>query len=150
MRDFYNMNFSDYPSKRIKINGTIDEKPEENSQIILEENTSSNIRYLVVPFHRFTSNNYVIGLPNSEISISDLSNIIYDFYNNKELTLLDLKKLNEDDVWEYITKKTIQKKENPELIIHPKDIMGDKIFMEFLSFYEDESGDLQVTLHLGS
>jgi hypothetical protein len=40
-----------------------------------------------------------------------------NFYNKKELTLLDLKNLDEDDVYDYISEITSDKKENPQFYL---------------------------------
>lgn len=153
MKNFYVSNFDECPKEIIKINGSIDEeyKDDDLTKIIIEENIYSNVvRYLILPFHRFCKNYYTILLSNEKITIKELTDIIYNFYNKKDLTLLDLKNLDNDDVFDYITEITISKKEKPDLIVNPIDIMGDKIFLENISIYEDESGDIQYMLHLGS
>ena len=141
MKNFYLLNYDEYPNKKIRFNGTIDEeyKDDDLTKVIIEKNIYSNVvRYLILPFHRFSKNYYTIILSNETITIKELTDIIYDFYNKKELTLFDLKNLNDDDVYDYITEITISKKENPKLVVNPIDIMG------------DQSGDIQYMLHLGS
>ena len=153
MKNFYLLNYDEYPNQKIRLNGTIDEKYKDDDleKIIIEKNIYSNvIRYLILPFHRFSKNYYTIILSNEIITLKELTDIIYDFYNKKELTLFELKNLNEDDVYDYITEITISKKENPELVVNPIDIMGDKTFLEYITIYEDQSGDIQYMLHLGS
>jgi hypothetical protein len=153
MKNFYLLNFDEYPTEKIKLNGTIEEeyKDDDLTKVIIEKNIYSNvIRYLILPFHRFNKNYHTIILQNETITIKELTDIIYDFYNKKELTLFDLKNLDEDDVYDYITEITISKKENPKLVVNPIDIMGDKTFLEYISIYEDQSGDIQYMLHLGS
>ena len=172
MKNFYLLNFYEYPKEIIKLQGLInkkykdendedDENEEEDddkneneedlTKIVIEKNLYSNeIRYLILPFHRFCKNYYTIILSNEKITIKELTNIIYNFYNKKELTLLDLKNLDDGDVYDYIRNITIAKKENPDLIVNPIHIMGDKKFLENITVYEDESGDIQYMLHLGS
>ena len=153
MKNFYLLNYDEYPNKKIRFNGTIDEeyKDDDLTKVIIEKNIYSNVvRYLILPFHRFSKNYYTIILSNETITIKELTDIIYDFYNKKELTLFDLKNLNDDDVYDYITEITISKKENPKLVVNPIDIMGEKTFLEYITIYEDQSGDIQYMLHLGS
>lgn len=154
MKDFYSLNFNEYPKDRIKLFGLIDEKNDNQDdleKVIIEKNEYSNvIRYLVLPIHRFCYNYKIIMLSNDEITKKDIYSIIYDFYNNTELSLIELKNLNENDCYDYITDMTINKKENHELVVHPIDIMGDKTFIESISIHEDNAGDIQYTLHLGS
>ena len=144
MKNFYLLNYDEYPNKKIRFNGTIDD---DLTKVIIEKNIYSNVvRYLILPFHRFSKNYHTIILQNETITIKELTDIIYDFYNKKELTLFDLKNLNDD----YITEITISKKENPKLVVNPIDIMGEKTFLEYITIYEDQSGDIQYMLHLGS
>ena len=152
MKNFYYLDFDKYPKNRIELSGVIDEEYTDNlTKVVIEENNLSNVvRYLVLPFHRFNKNYHTIMLSNQKITIKELTNIIYNFYNKTELTLLDLKNLNDEDVYDYIIEFTSAKKENPELIVNPIDIMGDKTFFEYITIYEDESHDIQYMLHLGS
>ena len=153
MKNFYLLNFDEYPNEIIKINVSIDEEYKDDNleKVIIEKNIYSNvIRYLILPFHRFSKNYNTIILSNEKITIKELTDIIYNFYNKKELTLFDLKKLDDDDVYDYIIDITISKKENPEIVVNPIDIMGDKTFLEYITIYEDQSGDIQYMLHLGS
>jgi hypothetical protein len=153
MKNFYLLNFDEYPTEKIRLNGTIEEeyKDDDLTKVIIEKNIYSNVvRYLILPFHRFSKNYHTIILQNETITIKELTDIIYDFYNKKELTLFDLKNLDDDDVYDYITDIIISKKENPKLVVNPIDIMGDKTFLEYITIYEDQSGDIQYMLHLGS
>jgi len=152
MKNFYCLNFDEYPKDRILLSGKIDEKyTNDLTKIVIEKNEYSNvIRYLILPFHRFSTSYYTIILSDEQITMKDLTDVIYDFYNNKELSLLDLKNLNDNDVYDYITNMVTSKKEEPELVVHPVDIMGDKKFLEYITIYEDEAGDIQYMLHLGS
>lgn len=152
MKNFYYLDFDEYPKEKIKLYGSINEEyTDELTKVVIEENNYSNVvRYLVLPFHRFSKNYYTIILPNHKITIKELTDMIYNFYNKTELTLLDLKNLDDDDVYEYITDMTCAKKQNPELVVYPIDIMGDKTFLEYITIYEDEAGDIQYMLHLGS
>lgn len=152
MKNFYCLDFDEYPKERIQLDGTINEEyTMELTKVIIEENNYSNVvRYLVLPFHRFSKSYYTILLPNTQMTMKDLTDVIYNFYNKKELTLLDLKNLNESDVYDYITDITCDKKENPELHVYPTDIMGDKTFLEYITIHEDDAGDIQYMLHLGS
>jgi hypothetical protein len=153
MKNFYLLNYDEYPNKKIRFNGTIDKeyKDDDLTKVIIEKNIYSNVvRYLILPFHRFSKNYYTIILSNETITIKELTDIIYDFYNKKELTLFDLKNLNDYYVYDYIKEITISKKENPKLVVNPIDIMGEKTFLEYITIYEDQSGDIQYMLHLGS
>ena len=138
----------------IKLNGSIYEEytdDDDLTKVIIKKNEYSNvIRYLVLPFHRFSKSYFTIILSNEEITMKELTDLIYNFYNKKELTLLDLKNLDEDDVYDYISEITSDKKENPQLVVNPINIMGDKTFLEYISVYNDNADDIQYMLHLGS
>jgi hypothetical protein len=123
---------------------------EEKNKIVIPKNTKNNIRYLTLPTHRFCKNYEVIILGDGEHTAFDILNIIYEFYNNKELSLIDLKRLDEDDVWDYVKDATDLKKENPEEKIYYTHIMGDKMFFEGVYYCEDKSKDIQYYLSLGS
>ena len=152
MKNFYSLNFDQYPKEIIKLNGVIGEEyTSDLTKVVIEKNNDTNlIRYLILPFHRFNKNYHTIILSNEKITIKELIDIINNFYTKKELNLIDLKKLDDDDVYDYITEITISKKENPKLVINPIDIMGDKRFLEYITVYEDDAGDIQYMLHLGS
>ena len=153
MKNFYCLNFDEYPKENIILNGMINEEYTDGdlTKVIIKKNEYCNvIRYLVLPIHRFSKSYFTIILSNEEITMKELTDLIYDFYNKKELTLLELKNLDEDDVYDYISDITSDKKENPQLVINPKDIMGDKKFLEYISVYNDNSDDIQYMLHLGS
>lgn len=121
------------------------------SNIVIEINNDNKIvRYLVLPFHRFSSNYYTIFLENKSYTLGELLNLIYDFYNNKVLNYHDLKSLNSDDVYDYIDDACIELKNNPDSIIHPINIMGDKTYFEYICIDEDNVGDIQYILCLGS
>ena len=153
MKNFYALNFDEYPNEIIKLNGSIDEEytDDDLTKVIIKKNEYSNvIRYLVLPFHRFSKSYFTIILSNEEITMKELTDVIYDFYNKKELTLLELKNLDEDDVYDYISEITSDKKENPQLVVNPINIMGDKTFLEYISVYNDNADDVQYMLHLGS
>jgi len=126
----------------------------DKNKVVIPKNKTKNktkkIRYLTLPIHRFSLNYEVIILNNNEYKVIDIINIINDFYNIKELTLLDLKRLNEDDVYNYIKNATILKKKNPEQKIHYTDIMGDKRYFEGIYYREDDMKDIQYYLLLGS
>ena len=61
-----------------------------------------------------------------------------------------MKNLDEDDVYDYISEITSDKKENPQLVVNPINIMGDKTFLEYISVYNDNADDVQYMLRLGS
>jgi hypothetical protein len=152
MKDFNPEPFCEYPKTQIILNGFINKKNVDQpdlSQVIITKNINV-LRYLVLPFHRFCSNYKIILLSNDEITKKEIYDIIYDFYNNSKLSLIELKSLNEYDAYNFITNVTINKKENPHMDVNPIDIMGDKIVIEYISVYEDRAGDIQYTLHLRS
>ncbi len=135
------------------INYIIDKKPRKTKilqTVVIEKNTTNNIRYLTVPIQRFSCSLKVIFLDNEEYSIYRLLEIIYEFYNNRELSLEDLKNINDDDVYDYVTNATKQKKENPETKIHYINVMGSKKYFENICKQIDDSGDIQYYLFLGS
>ena len=150
MKNFYSLNFDQYPKEIIKLNGVIGEEytseeyTSDLTKVVIEKNNDTN---LILPFHRFNKNYHTIILSNEKITIKELIDIINNFYTKKELNLIDLKKLDDDDVYDYITEITISKKENPKLVINPIDIMGDKRFLEYITVYKD---DVQYMLHVGS
>ncbi len=155
-------NFSDYPTDIIDlpkekswvISNSVSEiklTKNEGKQVVIEENSNESVvRYLVLPFHRFSENYHTILLKNNSYTLKELLGIIYTFYNEKTLSYLDLKSLNSEDVFEYIDNACETLKENPNQIIHPIDIMGDKKFFEGIYIETDKVGDIQYILRLGS
>lgn len=155
-------NFSDYPTDIIDlpkekswvISNSMSEiklTKNEGKQIVIKENSNKSVvRYLVLPFHRFSENYHTILLKNNSYTLKELLGIIYTFYNEKTLSYLDLKSLNSEDVFEYIDNACKTLKENPNQIIHPIDIMGDKKFFEGIYIETDKVGDIQYILRLGS
>ena len=153
MKNFYCLDFDEYPDEIIKLRGSINEKytADNLTKVVIGKNDDTSvIRYLILPFHRFNKNYHMIILSNETITIKELTDIIYDFYNKKELNLVDLKSLDDDDVYNYITDIITSKKENPELVVNPIDIMGDKKYLERITIYKDDANDIQYMLHLGS
>ncbi len=159
---YKNKKFSEYPKtiidipeeKSWTINSSVNSiglTKDEGKTLAIEENPNPKVtRYLALPFHRFCSNYYIILLKNKSYTIKELLGVIYTFYNEKKLSYQDLKSLDCDDVFEYIDKRCLQLKENPELIINPINIMGDRRFFEGIYVETDNIGDIQYTLHLGS
>ena len=141
------------PIINFAVSFVIDTKPKNIKKlhkIVIPKNITSNIRYLTVPIHRFASSLKVIILDNDEYSIYRLFITIYQFYNEKEISYEDLKNINDDDVYDYVTKIVIKKRTNPELKIYYIDIMGDKTHFETIYNKTDNSGDIQYYLLLGS
>lgn len=135
------------------ISYTINKRPDmtkQNKTVAIEKNTTNNLRYLTVPIQRFSENYKVIMLDNDEYTICRLLRTIYTFYNKVELSLEDLKNINEDDVYDYVATQTKLKKENPTKKIYYIDLMADKIFLEGIYKKVDKSGDTQYYLLLGS
>jgi hypothetical protein len=155
-------NFSDYPSECIDlpegkswvISNPVSEiklTKNEGKLVVIEENKDETVvRYLVLPYHRFSENYNTILLKNKSYTMKELFGIIYTFYNEKVMSYLDLKSLNSSDVYEYIDDACKTLKENPNEIIHPIDIMGDKQFYEGIYIEKDGAGDIQYILRLGS
>jgi len=79
----------------------------------------------------------------------EVIDVIYHFYNTKELTLSDLQKLDEDDSWNYIKNAKELKTTNPMKKVHYINIMGDCVFFEGLKCIED-SKNIEYSLMLGS
>lgn len=130
---------------------SIELSKEEGKQIVIEENPNDKVvRYLVLPFHRFCENYHTILLKNKSYTLKELLGIIHTFYNQKVMTYLELKSLHSDDVFDYIDSVCKELKENPNKIIHPINIMGDKVFFEGIEVEKDNAGDIQYILHLGS
>ncbi len=148
-------NFSEMgePIINISINYVLGQKPKETKKlktIVIGKNTTNNIRYLTVPIQRFACSLKVIILDNEEYSIYRLLDTIYKFYNHTELSLEDLKNINDDDVYDYITTNTNTKKETPESKIYYINLMGDKKYFENICKLTDNSNDIQYYLLLGS
>ena len=97
MKNFYSLNFDQYPKEIIKLNGVIGEEytseeyTSDLTKVVIEKNNDSN---LILPFHSFNKNYHTIILSNEKITIKELINIINNFYTKKELNLIDLKKLD--------------------------------------------------------
>jgi hypothetical protein len=100
----------------------------DKNKIAIPENITNKNRFIEVPVHRFSQNYEKIQLDNNEYSTIDIINIIYHFYNSKELTLIDLEKLNDDDCWNYIKNAKELKTTNPTEKIYYINIMGDCVF----------------------
>ena len=66
MKNFYALNFDEYPQEIIKLNGSIYEEytdDDDLTKVIIKKNEYSNvIRYLVLPFHRFSKSYFTIIL----------------------------------------------------------------------------------------
>ncbi len=162
MIEYRTKNFSDYPKEIIDLVenkswvisnpvSSINLTKNEGKVVVIEENTDEScIRYLVMPFHRFSENYYTILLKNKSYTLKELLDIIHTFYNGKVLSYLDLKSLNSKDVYDYIDDACKTLKSNPNSIIHPIDIMGDKQFFEGIYIEKDGAGDIQYILRLGS
>jgi hypothetical protein len=155
-------NFSDYPEEVIDLPNdkswvisnpvsSIKLTKSEGKVVVIEENSDESVvRYLVLSCHRFSENYHTILLKNKSYTLKELLDIIYTYYNDKVMSYLDLKSLNSHDVWDYIDDACKTLKENPNQIIHPIDIMGDKKFFEGIYIEKDGAGDVQYILRLGS
>jgi hypothetical protein len=135
------------------IGGNVRDKPKntkKNQFIVLNKVEGPNCRYLTLPIHRFEHNYKIIILDNEEYTYCRLMMVIYDFYNNKELTYEDLKNINEDDVYDYVTDLVKLKKENPNQKVFYSDVLAGKKYMENIFVNTDKAGDTQYYLSLGS
>lgn len=121
-----------------------------NKTAIIKNEDKKIVRYLVLPLHRFSLNYYTILLDNIEYSIEDILTIIYEFYNNKELSYTELKSLNSCDVYDYINEQCLELKADPCKKVYPIDIMGDLIKFDRIYIDYDKCGDIQYMLHLVS
>jgi hypothetical protein len=131
----------------------ITDKPKnikKNQFIVLNKVDEKEYRYLTLPTHRFAMSHKIIKLDNEEYTFYRLMMVIYNFYNEIELTYEDLKILNDDDVHGLITYLTKEKKENPEQKIYYRLVQGGKKYMENIFVNKDDAGDTQYYLLLGS
>lgn len=122
---------------------------DEFNKILIPENGGTNVRYLVLPIHRFGKTNEVIILENCEYTTKELLMLIYKFYNEKELTYQELKRIDDDDVHDYVNNACKNMKElnkNAKYI----DIIGGSYYFEFILETVDNANDVQYTLFLGS
>ncbi len=160
MIDYYTRNFSDYPKDKIKLpnnkSWNIHDKiykikltKKQGETIIINRNIF-HVRYLALPFHRFSKNYYVIILEEKEYILKEILEMIYLFYNKKSLSYQELKSLNSNDVYDYIDNQCKKIKKDPYTNVYPIDIMGAKNRFEGIMIEEDSVGDIQYTLLLGS
>jgi hypothetical protein len=101
MINYLEKNFSDYPTETISLPKDkswyiydsikkIKITKKQLQMIVIDVNKNlDTIRYLVLPFHRFSKNYYTILLENDSYTYEKLLNVIYDFYNKKTLTYFD-------------------------------------------------------------
>ena len=122
----------------------------EQQKIVIAQNNENIIRYLSLPLQRFLKNYHIIFLDNNQYTLRRLLDTICDFYNNYELSLQELKGLDSDDGFGYIDDAVIRIKENPEKKIYPKNIVGSLKYFENICIANDEAGDIQYLLCLGS
>jgi len=120
----------------------------DKNKIVIFKNTTNKNRYIKVPIQRHSENNENIPLDNNEYCAIDIINIIYHFYNTKELTLADLEKLN-NDAFDYVKDAKELKTINPIEKIHYINVMGDCVYFEGLKCYEDQK-NIEYSLMLGS
>ncbi len=135
------------------IASNITDKPKNNKKndfIVLKKLEDNNVRYLALPTHRFAKSRKIIILDNNEYSYYRLMMVIYNFYNEQEVTYEDLKNIDDDDVYDIITNLAKDKKKNPDKKIYYRDIQGAKNYMENIFINIDKSGDTQYYLLLGS
>ena len=161
MKSYREVDFDQYPKNRInvKINWDITNPIEEieisemeMEKVVIEKpKDKKKLHILVLPKHRFSRNYETIILPNKNIHLRKLLTIIHDFYHKHSMSIQELYSLNEVDVHNYIYDAIQHKKEDVEKNkIYPIDIMGDKTHFEGIMFEENEIGDVQYTLNLGS
>ncbi len=135
------------------IASNITDKPKNNKKndfIVLKKLEDNHVRYLALPTHRFAKSRKIIILDNNEYSYYRLMMVIYNFYNEQEVTYEDLKNIDDDDVYDIITNLAKDKKKNPDKKIYYRDIQGAKNYMENIFINIDKSGDTQYYLLLGS
>lgn len=120
---------------------------EEFNTVIIEKNTSINVRYLLVQIHHYEDVYEIIMLNNDEYTVKDLSMVIYKFYNETFVTYAELKKLN--DAYDCITEYCYEMKHNNAKLRYVDIIMG-KIYFEHIDKVIDNAGDVQYVLHLRS
>lgn len=131
------------PVKEIKLT-----KKQANNIVVQNQNNIS--AYLILPFQRFNENQFWIELKNSTYTLEELLNVIYEFYNCKNLTLDDLEKLNSNDVYDYINNAKNKLINNPDSIVHPIEIMGDKRYFEGIIVNDNAHNIVLYYLRLGS
>jgi hypothetical protein len=115
---------------------------------ILKNDSNNVVRYLVLPMHRFSLNYHTILLENKEYLLEDILTIIYQFYNEKKLTYIELKSLNSCDVYDYINGLCLELKLDPNKNVYPIDIMGEKVIFDKIYIDLDNCGDIQYMLYL--
>ena len=125
----------------------LNEKDKE--KIVIPKNTTNKDRFIKVPVHRFSKNYEKILLDNEEYYAIDIINIIYHFYNTKELTLSEIQKLDEDDVFDYVKNAKQLKTTNPTEKVYYINIMGDCVHFEGLISSEN-TNSIEYNLMLGS
>jgi len=140
--------YGDYSLNRINSVYKIFNENDKN-KIVIPENITNKNRFIKVPVQRFSQNYEKISLDNEEYCTIDIINIIYHFYNSKELSLNDLEKLNENDIFEYIKNAKQLKITNPNDKIYYINIMGDCVYFEGLISNEDFNS-IEYSLMLGS
>lgn len=121
-----------------------EDENEQMNNVIIEENITNNMRYLMLPIRIRTD---VIMLENKEYTLLDILKIVYDFYHNYQYSYLDLKKMSEDSD---IVEKCVQMKNNDIKYINPIDLIGDHIYFEGITIAKDLSGDTQYEINFGS
>lgn len=121
----------------------------DKNKIIIPKNKINKNRFIKVPVHRFSKNYEKILLDKEEYCAIDIINIIYHFYNSKELTLNDLQRLNDDDVFDYVKKAKQLKTTNTSKKIYYINVMGDCVYFEGLRSYEYPNS-IEYDLLLGS
>jgi hypothetical protein len=119
----------------------------EFNTVIIEKNTSLNVRYLLVQIHRYENVYEIIMLNNDEYTVKDLLIVIYKFYNENFITYAELKKLN--DKYSCITDYCYEMKHKNAKLRYVDIIMG-MIYFEYIDEVIDNAGDIQYMLHLGS
>ncbi len=120
---------------------------EEFNTVVIEKNTSINVRYLLVQIHRYEVVYEIIMLNNDEYTVKDLLMVIYKFYNENFVSYAELKKLNDD--YDCINEYCYEMKHKNKKLRYVDIIMG-KIYFEHIDKVIDNARDVQYVLHLGS
>jgi hypothetical protein len=116
--------------------------------IIIRENDSKNFRYLCMPLHRLNKNYFTIILDDDEYTLYRLLNVIYNFYVNYNLSIQELKQLDEDDEYDIISNLINELKKGEIENIYPIDIVSYKHFFEYIATNVDKNNDTQYYLQL--
>lgn len=115
------------------------------NNVVIDINDTINKRYLALPI---TGDNFgVIMLSNNEYTIIDLLVLIYEFYNDNEVSYVELKSFSETvEIFTVCERMKIENIESVKLV----QILGSPRYFEGFDVAVDKSGDTQYTVLLGS